>query len=829
VNPARGFVLPAALFSLAVLGAAPIAAGQEAPPAPATQVPGESKPGPRGERFLGRWALASGDLEDGELVICLVEGVTLSRGTFSLEARNTVLWCDNERLRKEGGPLGDLARPVEGAAEGAVPAPGAKPDKPRVDVPADLREALGDVVHALYAEGDVKFTLETRTIRTERLYIDFRRGILTTGKVQMTASLGIPSRGMALPLVVRAAKMRQVSHDTFRLEDAAYTTCNFAEPHFEFRCTELDITMHEETRTFTGYRNVLWVEGIPCFYLPVLSGSSTLSARPLKTATYRASNRFGSEFLLTWGDDISVSGSRWGEWTVHTDWRTRRGGGIGPEVKYDYGDYEGELKTYYQKDRARTDEFDDSLVPREDRGRVQWEHRHKLAKNLRLDLSLFDFSDRNFQQEYYKEEALEDRDPESYAYLRYAKGRDFATLSGKIRIDDFRTETEEKPEVALRRIGARAPGSLVPSWLLDRVTYSVDVRGGSYERKVDEATAAIQGEAVSRADAVARVEGLKWVGPVSFSPFGTAGSTFTGGGDLAGRDRDERRGDLAAGIRAHVEARREFQGVESRLFDLKGLRHVVDLEGMYYDRWTVSGDSSPLDPVDRVDALEEVRVGSLRFRNRLQTMRAGQRVDWIDLELRGLWFPSGLEGQSSPLRFREEGLEEARFQDFVGEEKYRARTLAQELGPYEADMRVRLREGLFLLGEGEYDPDRHRLATSVEGVRWFVVPQFSVYLGRREILDDSDIYTVSADWFLSPRWTLHASNQTDRANDEGLKTEIGLRRIWHDFVLEVTFKSDQTTDDRSLAFSLIPSALFESPTSPDKLGKLDYDAQRWYR
>jgi hypothetical protein len=120
------------------------------------------------------------------------------------------------------------------------------------------------------------------------------------------------------------------------------------------------------------------------------------------------------------------------------------------------------------------------------------------------------------------------------------------------------------------------------------------------------------------------------------------------------------------------------------------------------------------------------------------------------------------------------------------------------------------------------------MVTSGQGVRWFVAPKFTVYVGRRAIELDSDVYTASVDWFLSDRWAIHFDQQTDFRNSEGLKTEIGIRRVWHDFVLKLAFVDDRINNDTSFSFSLLPTALWDPPTSAQNLGRLDYEAQRWY-
>ena len=827
----RGLLLALAGGLALLRGGAEAAAAEDPPPVlPRSQDKFVLQPGAHGMSTIER----------GELTLFLVEGVYLARGPFSIEARNLVIWGDPERMKEEEGPLGRLSRrsagdetapdaPAEKEGEAAVPEPEAPGGQAWSKlVPDQLREVLGPVIHSIYAEGEVRFTLGTRTLRADRLFVDFRRSILVTGRVQTTFGMGIQSRNRTIPLVVRAERLRQTAVNELTMEDAVYSTCEFAEPHYSFRCKELVLTEHDDHQTFTSYRNVLWVEGIPIFYLPVFGGRSDLNARPLRAATFEQSSRFGRFFSLLWSDDVVIGGEKWGEWRLRTDMRSKRGPGVGPELEYGRPGFKGELLTYWQKDNEETDKFNDSPVPRDERGRVRWEHRHRLGEDTRLDFSLYEFSDRNFQPEYLEKEFLEGRDPETYATLRWQNRHDTASLSGKFHNDDFRTETTEEPEGILRRTGAPATAAWTRFLPLDQLTYSMDFRAGAYQRRFDE-DLGVGGDRIVRQDAVFRAEGVKWVGPIALSPLVTAGATARQGEETPGAEPDTTRADLAWGVRAKLEARGDFNSAKSRLFLLDGLRHLVSLEGLGYDRWTVTEEPAGASAFDRVDLLDEVKVGVVRFRNRLQTMRGGRRVDWIDLELRGLWFPDGLEGQTSPLRFKEEGLEEARFQDFLGEEKYRSVPQSGRAGASEGDLRVRLRENLYLIGEGEYEPDLDALRTAAAGVRWFQVPTFSVYAGNRRIKGDSNIWTVTADTYVSDRWAVRFVQQTDFLNDDGLKSEVRLRRVLHDFVFEFGVEVDHTTDDTTISLALVPSALWDPPASAERLGKLDFEAQRWYR
>ena len=54
-----------------------------------------------------------------------------------------------------------------------------------------------------------------------------------------------------------------------------------------------------------------------------------------------------------------------------------------------------------------------------------------------------------------------------------------------------------------------------------------------------------------------------------------AGATARHGEETPGAESDAARADVAWGVRARLEARRDFDGVRSRVFALDGLRHLA--------------------------------------------------------------------------------------------------------------------------------------------------------------------------------------------------------------------------------------------------------------
>ncbi|MHC4925283.1 MAG: LPS-assembly protein LptD, partial [Planctomycetota bacterium] len=502
--------------------------------------------------------------------------------------------------------------------------------------------------------------------------------------------------------ILRAERLRRTSENSFTLENASYSTCEFEDPHYRFDCTEIVVTDHEDHTTFTAYNNIPRIGEIPIGYLPILGGRDDFDARPLLSAAIGSSSRFGTETELLWGDDLVFNNEKWGQWRANSDHRSDRGHGLGAEIEYKTDDYEGTLGGYYQRDRKNEDDYNESPIDRHDRGQLKWEHRHRLGDGWRLDLTTWDFSDRDYQPEFRREDFLNERDPETYADLTWTGGTDQFRLSADMRTDAFRTDTEKLPSMSLSRIGAPMSTGSTLAGLLDDLTYSAEVSAGAFEREFDE-DLGITSSRVLRQDATLRLEGVKGLGPFRLTPFALGGTTQHQGSGLPGEE-DLSRGDLSVGVKASIEGRKDWADVDNETFDLDGLRHVVTVEASWIHRMTVSEPNTAYVPVDDLDDLQKLQAVSVRMRNRLQTKRGGLRVDWVDLEARGLWFPERLDPNAFAHGAREEGIAGSRYIDLPGERKYRAMPMRGAFGPYEADLRIRARENLFLLGEAEYDP-----------------------------------------------------------------------------------------------------------------------------
>jgi hypothetical protein len=857
-----------------------VARAQDVPPPP--------PPGPRGtgatEKFLDpgdpRFRGASlGDLSDFRLDLATNERVATAVGGvsqpvwlryegFELRCDNAVIWGDAERLERTV---------TRGGTKDVVEAP----------------DVLGGVIHAVYAEGKVFVRRDGHVIHADRVLLDFRRHQAYLVNVLMQGE-GKGAHGDHVPLGIRAAVVRGMGRDSYRAEGATFTSCTYAHPHLAFDTSWVTVDFSKKQPEFeTGWwpklRADTWVaKDVPLVPLPKLGGR--LGNHPVQTLELSRSNRFGTSVGVGFGGRLDrEDGSTWGTWQTVPRYRTRRGAGLGFEL-----DHEGEprrpggprdlfeLSGEYQRDRKDEDAFSDRPFDGErggdsdpDRGvaNVRLRHvlddehaRRMLGDGWRLDAEASWYSDRGYLPEYDSDAALREPQQATYAELSRTWGtQGFALLASRRLVDETsalvdgprRTRTASPlfdPSQDPFRTDYASSTDYLPSatWHLINhpvlpyertrlapVNLSVEASVANVERRYDDFVAdrfaAWESTRVLREDVETRVTTPFEVGPVQVTPaFGAsvyhvdeANGFLNTGTDAA--DDDEGRHAVFAGLRVGSEAHRTY-GARSDLFQLDGLRHVASLDAQWFDRFQVSDPAGRFQQNDLHDRLFEQNVVSLRFRNRLQTRRDGEVVDWLDYEARLLYYVEA--SGARPLRrtgLREEFTTPLERLDFPGEDKY-LHAARDGSAFHQHRARVEFLPRLWFVGEADYDMQANHLETGAVGARWFLDRRFSVYVGRRTIHEDSAIWTVRGDYRLSDKWAFAGEVQQDTRSHQGLRTRVSLFRRSHDFTIAVEFESERLLEETGFSFMFYPHDWIVKRGDPfSQRRPLDFEALRWYR
>lgn len=745
---------------------------------------------------------------------------------------------------------------------------------------------LGPLVHAVYAEGDVVLKRDSYHVRAERVFIDFAQNRAYMVEAHMSGDAKEREDGTKVPFHVRAEVIRGKAKDQFTAESAAVTTCSYEHPHVQFTVDEIDLDFSEEYVRFRSNwfprieADTLAGEHTPVFIVPLLGGRA-FDLDPLKGVNFANSDRFGTVTEIQWGGKLETEkGEEWGKWTLHTDYRSRRGVGLGGKLEGEgkargrFGDKSRwEAEGYYQRDEKSTDGF--SELPfdgtpgssnDENRGRMHGWGRQYLPDDFfgggwRVEGEFSLYSDRGYLAEFERQKVLEDKQQDTYVQLRKTLGNDGVTLLTSytlndesaylarsvtdLRDTDFQNQTSYLPSLAYHLINepifSKKQTGLVP------VNLSIEASAAHMDRRYDDLyedalkTVGVRGRDVTRGDLETRVTTPFDVGPLHFNP--AVGGSYMAVDSANGignknlfvdDDGSDNRYAGFAALRVGTQAHKQFDA-QNDFFELNGLRHVVSVDTQYFNRFEVSEDESSFQANDMVDSLVEQEVGSVRIRNRLQTKRDGEIVDWIDFEYRYLHYFDETEtmygGFGRQLGFREDFAQPLQRLDFAGEDKYRFRE--RDGGAFHQNrVRIQALSNVWLVGEGDYDVDVHEWETTNAGVRYFATRKFSVYVGRRTIRHDSVIYSVQADYRLTNKWAFTMQQQVNRRGSrDRLGTTVGVWRRAHDITYALEVDADALVDENTVSFAIYPNDwLSGGKGNPfSKRRELDYDALKWYR
>lgn len=241
------------------------------------------------------------------------------------------------------------------------------------------------------AEGDVIFRGKDGEVRGSAVRYNFR--------VNEGVAWGVHGRQADLYFQTRrdeeehGPSFRRVSQRESLFRGAQFTGCNFPVPHYYVTASEVIIV--QDNRVFFRHM-VIWVRGVPLFYLPFYSrgfGSSPWSFTIGYSSGIGGYARLGYRYrhhLKTpdWNDPTKYRTRSAGVLDTHVDYYLRRGLGAGVIYRYEF-DYErtiGEMNLYGIRDRGRelndpyasygTPEGADADDDGDDDDGTRWAYRH---------------------------------------------------------------------------------------------------------------------------------------------------------------------------------------------------------------------------------------------------------------------------------------------------------------------------------------------------------------------------------------------------------------------------------------------------------------------
>lgn len=590
-----------------------------------------------------------------------------------------------------------------------------------------------------------------------------------------------------------------------------------------------------ETQLLMNGNNVfLKVEDIPIFYLPFVQGDARDPLGPLENIQLNYNRIFGFQTSLTLNlyDLFGIDPRPGTRWRADMDYLTARGPALG--TQYDYGGgelfnlpgkYNGMVKAWGIYDNG-TDILGGGRGPDDNhplwRGRFFWRNNWNFLDDFTLQFQVSALSDKNFLEQYYKNEFDNDLNSETFVYFKQQHDNWAWTILAEPRIRDWVTETNWLP---------RADGYLLGQSFFDLLTYNVH-GSAAYARLQPTNVPPPAFNITDTATNTGRFD--LWqdlslpfsLGFLRLVPYGVLDLTdYTE--DINGNNLG--RVYAAGGLRASMPLSQIYPDVHSEFLNLNGINHKIVLSANYYiahsdvpfsqlpqldqlnDNATDQAlrDLHPVQPIlnpsygaflitspmfnpqvyaiqrlvdNRIDTLDTIEVLQLDLRQRWQTKRGypGMEhiVDWMTLDMSASYFPkSNRDDFGEPFSF------------------------------LQYDWTWNVGDRTALVSTGWFD-------TETNGSRVFTLGAFlnrpdrtSLYLGYRNIFPvDSQAAIAALTYVFSPKYALTLSSFYDFGTKVQANSLV-LTRMGKDLQANLGFSYNSTLNTFGFQFELLPNAV----------------------
>ncbi|MHC4098248.1 MAG: LPS assembly protein LptD, partial [Planctomycetota bacterium] len=694
--------------------------------------------------------------------------------------------------------------------------------------------AIRENLKAIYLSGDVVMTYGQRTIQADQIYYDLKQSkALVVNAVMRSFDV---NRG--IPIYIRAAKLRQLAEDKFAGEDITLTTSEFYLPQISFNASSiiiLDTTSADERKGKISDRSFdaqmsdvrFKLEETTIFYWPFIRSNLQTPDVPIKSVRVGHDNVWGTSVETRWHLSrlLGLQETEGTDSTLALDYYSERGVGGGAEFDYAREDSFGRLLGYVIDDHGedrlgRHDSRRDLEPPRELRGRFRWQHRHFLPHNWQLTGEVSYISDENFVEGFYRNEYHVGKEQETLVHLKRIEDNWGLAFLGKGRINNFQNKLEELPSAEFHWTGE--------SIFDDKLTLYSDSQVSRFRQRLASGSASpVSEEFYTFMSERAELDMPIMWGPAKVVPFvaGTVAYEDSSGfytdidGGTGGREDTIWIGEAGARI-FPFPMWKVYPKVESRLWDLNGLRHIIE------PHVTAVGYTESDSVAEQRDILN---VG---ISQRLQTKRGPadnrRTTDWMRLDMDVTWLDNSGDSSAGADRFIWNNPFVPlvnRFSTLVPSQDRRSSGI---FGPrrnyFSADYIWRLSDTTAVLSDMNYDIQSgvvQQFNVGFSRLRW---PNLSYYIGSRYLKridnglgeEGSNAFTFAASYVLDPRYSVVFSQQYDFDYGANIRSELTLIRRYHRLCYGITLRVDESMDRKAIIFSVWPEGLQELGIGPKR-------------
>jgi lipopolysaccharide assembly outer membrane protein LptD (OstA) len=684
----------------------------------------------------------------------------------------------------------------------------------------------GDI-KAIYLSGDVLMTEGQRTIRAEEIYYDFE----TKKALAVKAIMRNFDEARGIPIYIKALKLRQLAENKFGAENITLTTSEFYVPQVSVNASKVIITDKTNLNALQGDTSKGSFDAqmhdvrfkyydTTIFYWPLMRSNLQRPDTALKSVRIGSDNTWGTQLETQWylSRLLGLQEPEGTDSTLSLDYYSKRGFGSGVEIDYAKEDYFGRILGYIINDRGQ-DRLGRNisrkhLEPERDlRGRLSWRQRQFLPFEWQLTTEISYISDEHFLESFHRGEFNVGKEQETLVHAKRIEDNWGLAILGKVRINDFVDELEELPSAEFHWTGQ--------SLLEDSLTFYSDTQVGRFRERYSENAPAGPQQFFSLITTRNELDMPIILGASKVVPFvaGTVayedGLGFYSELDGGTGQREDQVWFGEAGVRMSSQPYwKVFPGVESKIWDLNQLRHIIR---PYLTAAVYTETDSVIEQRDTL---------SVGISQRLQTKRGTgdktRTVDWMWLDMNVTWVNDSEDASTGADRFiwNKPFIPLLnRFNTRLNPRDRYDRRNGDIFGPRRnylgADYIWRLSDTTALLSDLNFDIQSgvvQQYNVGFSHLRW---PDLSYYIGSRYLrqIDNgygekgSNAFTFAATYVLDPRYTLVYSGQLDFDYGKTVRSDLTIIRKYHRIYCGITYSADASLDRQAIVFSVWPEGL----------------------
>jgi hypothetical protein len=698
------------------------------------------------------------------------------------------------------------------------------------------RDVLG-----LYLEGGFQASDGQYTVRGPRAYYDVQRD----RAILVDAVFWTYEQRVSMPLYLRAEAIRQEASNQFRADKAEVSNTGFFNPHFSLGASSVSVTLKERDeserqlggRSYVDARNMtLRGGGLPFFWWPLYKGDP--EQFPLKGLAFESSNRTGPGVLTTW-NAYSLLGILPPEGLsadLQVDVFTKRGVALGGEFEWNRPGHDGSVFAYMLPSDSGTDLLPGGQeIERDDefRGALLAQDMWRFREFWTLVAEGSFISDEAFVEAFDRDAAQTRREFTNRAYLRRVEGSLAGTIELKGAVNDFIANedllqapgylVDKLPEIGARMAGADLFGDLAPGL----ITHNWEATYARVRQRFSEVTAASQGfvtdsraqralgidadmslgdrfravgfdeSFVNRFDTRQELSAPLHAGPINITPFVVGRFTaYDSSFDaFSPYEDDQHRLWGAAGVTLSTTISRVNNAVDSRLFDLHRMRHIIEPSVTVWAAGT-NLNSSAL-PVfdDDVEPLLDGTIVRAAVNQTWQTKRGApgrwRSVDVFKLNTEVVWTSDDDDRAGAIPRYFDARPELSTPGDHA---RVEATWQATDVVAFAA--------------ESIYDLEINQQARTAAGVLMRHTPEFSSSADIRYINSQNVTYGgMGARYTLTDKYDAFGRVTYNFQRDEFQTFVAQLDRRFPNLTLGIIFRYDNVQGETSFGFTLRPLGL----------------------